>query len=267
MALVKAWSSLNWDAPLRVIAPWARTGMERRAGAASGALAAGPSRVLRRCMRRFPPERWAGCTAGLAGQPRPGRRGEGTGWLRASLPALSGHSGQVPREERQRPLLRHRRVLLDVAAALLAAEAVARAGIHEHLDAGLLLADRLDVGHRDGGVHLAEVELHRAVRRLVLRRGDAAAVPPDARGEVLRARGAVPGDGAAPAVADDAAPRRARKRRRGGPDVEHGLCGVDGAPQVAALRHVLRRVAQLDAACRAVEQRRANHGVAGLGET
>ena len=169
-------------------------------------------------------------------------------------------------EEGQGPLLRQGGIGGHVAAALLAAEAMAGALVDEDLDPRLGGADRLHIGQRDRGVGLAEMQLHRAVRLLVPRRGDAAAIPAEGGREVAGPGRAVPGDGAAPAIADDAALRRRGQRRGGGPDVEHRLVGIHGAAQFPAAGHVGRRVAQLDAALGAVEQRRADHPVARLGE-
>src|SRR6185503_19755105 len=68
------------------------------------------------------------------------------------------------------------------AAALVAMEAVATAWIDVDLAvAGTLLLDGLDVGHRDAGILLAEVQLHRALRLLVSEGDDAAAVIADRR--------------------------------------------------------------------------------------
>ena len=93
----------------------------------------------------------------------------------------------------------------EVAAALVAAEAVLRAGIDKDLDAGLRGLDRRNIGHRDGGVLLPEMQLHGAARRGVLTGHDATAIPA-IRGPKTGAAGrAPPGDGAAPAIADDAA--------------------------------------------------------------
>src|SRR3712207_5770949 len=97
-------------------------------------------------------------------------------------------------EELQGPPPGQRGVAGAVAAPLVAAEAVAGAGVDEDLDLRPGGADRLHVRHGDGGIGLAEVELHRAARRLVFGRGDAAAVPADRGGEAVRAGGAVPGD-------------------------------------------------------------------------
>lgn len=76
----------------------------------------------------------------------------------------------------------------------------------------------------------------------------------------------MPGDGATPAIADDAALHPARQRRRGGQDVEHRQAIVDLAAQFAALGNVGGLVAELDAGSHAVEQRRGDDGVALGGE-
>src|SRR3546814_21037442 len=62
-------------------------------------------------------------------------------------------------------------------------------------------ADLLHLLHRDAGVFLAEMEHHRAGRRLVAAFIDVAAVVADG-GRQLVPAGFHPGDGAAPAIAD-----------------------------------------------------------------
>src|SRR5690606_21143369 len=73
-------------------------------------------------------------------------------------------SAQCLVQEGEGPALRQRRAVLAVARPLVAAEAVARAGIHEHFHLGPRLPDDLDVGQGNGLVGFAEMELNRAVR-------------------------------------------------------------------------------------------------------
>ncbi len=75
MALVKAWSSLNWDAPFSVMVPCARTGIDSSVGAASAA----PTRVLR-SISGISSGAAGMVGAGLAAEVRPGQGHEGTGW-------------------------------------------------------------------------------------------------------------------------------------------------------------------------------------------
>jgi hypothetical protein len=84
---------------------------------------------------------------------------------------------EVPGEEIHRPLLRQIVVGLAVATALIAAEAVLGALVHIHLDLWLSGADRVHIRHRDRGILLAEMHLHRAVGAFALGAGDTAAIP------------------------------------------------------------------------------------------
>ena len=76
---------------------------------------------------------------------------------------------------------------LVVAGALVAMEAVLRAGIDEDLDIRPLRLDGLDIGQRNAGILLAEMQLRRHLRLLVGKAHDGAAVIAD-RG--LQARSA-----------------------------------------------------------------------------
>src|SRR5216684_1416100 len=93
-----------------------------------------------------------------------------------SAPVLLLH---VLGQEIRGPLPRHVAAVLVEAAALVAMEAVAGVLVDEDFDVGPLLLDDLDVGHRDAGILLAEVKLGRALRLLVGKGDDAAAVIAD----------------------------------------------------------------------------------------
>src|SRR6185312_14697469 len=99
--------------------------------------------------------------------------------------------------------------------ALVAAETVPGSLVDEDFRVRLRGADRLDVAHRNGGVLIPEMHLHRAERGFVARCGDAAAVPAAGGREEGRARRAPPGDGAAVAISDYPG-LLAQERPRGG---------------------------------------------------
>jgi hypothetical protein len=68
---------------------------------------------------------------------------------------------QMRPEERQAALPGEIRTRLVVAGALVAAETVLRAGINEYLNIRPFRLDGLDIGQRNAGVLLAEVQLGR----------------------------------------------------------------------------------------------------------
>ncbi len=157
----------------------------------------------------------------------------------------STRSGQILREEFQRAALCQLVVGLAVAAAFVAAEPVAGALVDVAVDLRLRGADRVHIGHRDRGIGLAEMHLHRAIRPLILGPGDAAAVPAGGARETLAARGAPPRDRAAKAITDnpDLLARQMSGRRL---DIQHQLLVVQFHAHVAAFGDVVRRVADFE---------------------
>src|SRR5215207_7340736 len=100
-------------------------------------------------------------------------------------------------EERGGALPGNVAAILVEAAALVAMEAMAGVLVHVDIDVRTLLLDRLDIGHRDAGILLAEMQLHRALRLLVGEGDDAAAVITDRRAQARQPRRAEEGDSAA----------------------------------------------------------------------
>src|SRR5947207_13509689 len=82
-------------------------------------------------------------------------------------------------EEGQAALPRDVGAGLVVTGALVAAEAMLRAGIDQDRDVGTLGANDLDVGERNAGILLAEMQLRRYLRFVIGEANDGAAVIAD----------------------------------------------------------------------------------------
>src|SRR3546814_10071591 len=133
-----------------------------------------------------------------------------------------------------------------VGAAHVAIEAVA-GGVGEELLLGVRRGDLLHLLERDAGVLLPEMEHHRTGGALVAALVDAAAVVAD-DGSGIEPGGGEPGDGAAPAVADDGGLAGEGDETHDGGNVEQRCIPGDLGSDGAALSHVVLVVAELDAA-------------------
>src|ERR1051325_888279 len=151
---------------------------------------------------------------------------------------------------------------LVVAAALVAAEAVAGALVDVDVAIRPLLLDRVDVGHRDRLVLVAEMQLRRHPRLEVDVLGDLAAVVADRRGEPVELAGRQERDRAAHAVSDDAdlaGTLDVADRRR---DIEQQLAPVDLRNERARMRDLVGRVAAFEIGLDAIEHGGRRRGVA-----
>src|SRR5262245_34718279 len=188
-----------------------------------------------------------------------GRRptGRQTGLLTSFAHALAGAL-----EPRQGPLPRDLRARLVVAATLVAMEAVAGILVHVDVAVGALLLDGLHVAHRDALILVAEMELRRDPRLLVREGDDATAVIADRGVQAIETAGGQERDGTAHAEADDADRSDALERRdRRGGVAQHGV-PVRVGDELARLLDLLGRIAGLEVAHLAVEQRRRHGDVA-----
>src|SRR5215204_2357735 len=186
---------------------------------------------------------------------------------RSSEPRFSLISAQMRGEESHRALARDAGAVGVVARALVAIEALA-GGVDVDLDALRVRRPHLlDVGQRNGVVLLAEMHQHRAARRLLRNRADAAAVIRHGGGEPGKARRRNPGEKSAPAIADhrglagllDEVPRRR--------DVGERVLGRGLPLERDAFLDLVLAVAERDPGPDAVEQRRGDGQVAVCRET
>src|SRR5436305_9762508 len=91
--------------------------------------------------------------------------------------ARSATSAEVLVEKFQRSGLRELIISFAEAAAFVATKTMARTLIDIRLYFGLRSANRFNVTHRNRGVCLTEVHLHRAMRPFIFRTGNPSAVP------------------------------------------------------------------------------------------
>src|SRR3954469_21476706 len=165
-------------------------------------------------------------------------------------------SAEMRFQEGDGALPRDFRALRVVAAALVAIEAVA-GRIDVDLDAARMGGAQLvDVGERYGMVGLAEMRQHRAFRRLLRNRSDAAAVVDHGRAEAGKPGRRNPGEEAAPAIADDpdlSGPRDCYPGRR---NVGERVLGRGLALERDAFLDVVLGIAEREARPDAVEQGR-----------
>ena len=147
----------------------------------------------------------------------------------------------------------------------VAVKGMTRARIGEDFAFRPLLPNRLHVAHRDAGVFLAEVHLHRAARLVVGEADDLPAVIANRRGEAAEPRRRDEGDGAAHAETDHRdRPALFFQCVDGGRCIEHQLRPIETRNKLARLGDLGLRVTAFEIGSHSVEHLRRHGSEAGI---